>query len=243
MPLAVSTLQKEGPYQASKWLAVQALLGAEEMDRLLEALPPLSICLGAGVTSQGEGLMPPEDFLSLYRRYVDTLKAGETVDPGLFRQAFSSMWTVDLDTVYAMDVGQGRQLIKPRRPCVQLQMHDLGYSPVDHTFRPMVSGPSSLSWGIQFSYPQIFQDPKTAEIHRVDESDAFPNTQLFRQIQRWLRRNSRPTPMVQGESVQNLPVRLGLDCFEWIHKHGQLSRQGLSVRCDDAKLRECEYRQ
>ena len=89
----------------------------------------------------------------------------------------------------------------------------------------MVLSTESVTWGIQFSYPQLYQDPKSYRITKVVDSSEFPNTSVFARMLKWLRHHTLPTPFsVDGQRV-NVPIRIGRSCLEWIHMHPQLKEQ------------------
>ena len=111
---------------------------------------------------------------------------------------FSTVLTTTPDAVYALDLGEGRQSVRIAYPVVQQQVHRLDYSTVDGKFRPMVLGLDSILWGIQYSYPQLFSNQQTLEVQQVNDSPDFPNTALFRSIQKWVRHNTIPTPFLVG---------------------------------------------
>lgn len=228
--LRESTLQEEGPLQVSKWLSLQMLLDGEEMASLLESCQPLIFC-GSAVVAKGKSQVFPEGFLHVYRDYVEELKQGRLPNEALYRQRFNDLWTLDTGMLYAISLQGDRELVKACGPVVQLQAHFLGYSSLDKRFRPMVMGKDAIAWGIQFSYPQIFQDNRTREILPIAVSPRFPNTALFRAIQRWIRKHTIPTPFVVNGELTHVPIRLGKECLTWINHHPQLQEQGISVKC------------
>ena len=151
------------------------------------------------------------------------------LDEVLYRQTFSSVFTVSSDSVYALPVGTDRRLIRVSRPVIQLQSHALDYSPHDEKFRAMVFGIDSVLWGIQFSYPQLFLDSRTKEAKAVVENGEFPNTRFFHTLQRWIRHHTIPTPFfVEGKRI-NVPIRLGKECLSWINNHPQLIKKNIKV--------------
>lgn len=227
--LRQSSLAAEGPLKVSKYLSIQLLVDTHEMQDLLSALPEFVVANGSSVSEPGQGCQAPEAFLEVYRGYISTLKAGEIPTAESYRSRFYDMWTVNTDLLYAIPVGEDKQVIKACKPVVQLQAHSIGYSPIDGKFRPMVLGADAIPWGIQISYPQVFQDPKTAEIHKVDASENFPNTQFFKEIQRWVRSHTIPTPFVVDGQRTNVPMRLGKDCLSWISGHPQLKAKGIGI--------------
>jgi hypothetical protein len=114
-------------------------------------------------------------------------------------------------------------------PIIQLQAHTLFYSQLDGQVRSMVRGEGEIHWGIQFSYPQIYQNAQTGQIEKIEDNEKFPNTALFRRLQRWVRDHTRATPLEVGGKRVNLPARLGKQCFSWINRHPQLLAAGIRV--------------
>lgn len=214
--------------QASKWLKVPLLIEVDEMKALISHLDPFWIFLVSGVFPLDKGALSPKEFLDFYQVYVESLKRGEMPDESKFRQPFSSVWTVTTDALYSFPVGVNQQLIKVEKPVIQLQPHRFEYSPLDGKFRSMVFGKDSVWWGVQFSYPQLYQD-EHLQIMQVKDTEYFPNTAFFKKLQKWVRDNTVATPfMIEGKRV-NVPIRLGKNCFSWINNHPQLSGRGLSV--------------
>lgn len=211
----------------AKWIHLPALLDQGEMEALLAALEGARIFSASCVVELGKEEISHADFLEGYGAYVDALRGGCVPDMAPFRPLFSTLWTVKPEELLFASSDGCRGVVRPTQPVLQLQLHQLGYSPLDGKFRSMVFGDSSISWGIQFSYPGIYQDPQTMRSCKVDES--FSNTHLFRQLQRWMRRHTVATPFeVEGQKV-NVPIRLGKSCFSWINDHPQLIEQNLRV--------------
>jgi hypothetical protein len=207
--------------EASKWLDIQLLISAEEMEALVAHLGEFHIFSPGKVTPTGKGEIPRQQFLEVYRNYAETLKQGQLPAP-----LPSAVWTLSNDCLKTQTIDPSRQLLHLIKPAVQLQSHSMIYSEQDGKFYSMVYGQSSILWGIQFSYPQLYLDPETREVLKVGEN--FPNTALFRLIQRWVRAHTVPTPIRAPFSL-NLPVRLGKECFSWIDNHLQL--KNLGIRC------------
>jgi hypothetical protein len=215
-------------YQASKWQSCHVLLEAEEMKELFDVLGHFWIVQISGLIPIGQEMIPREDFLSFYNTYIATLKEGVIPADNRLRTYFSSVFTIDLNALYAVKVNQEQSVVKIRKPVVQLQSHRFDYSLADGKFRSMVLGYDSVHWGLQFSYPHLYQDDNM-EVFTVRESDQFPNTALFKQIQRWIRSHTMATPFeVNGKQV-NVPIRLGRQCLSWINSHPQLSAKGLRI--------------
>lgn len=221
---------KIGPaLQASKWLTCSVLLDESEMKDLLDTLGEFWILIVSGLLQREEGAVSQNQFLEIYTSYVSELKQGRLPSESSIRPYFTSIWTNSLDMVYKVDLPDSKQVIKVTKPVIQLHHHKLDYSVTDGKFRSMVLGPTSVFWGLQFSYPQIYQDPSILKVEQVKEGTEFPNTSLFRRLQHWIRHHTAPTPFIVDEKRINVPIRLGKRCFEWINHHPQLAPKGLKV--------------
>ncbi len=214
--------------QASKWQKSPLLLDVEEMEDLLKVLGNFWIVQISGLISIGQEIINRESFLDLYRHYINALKQGEVPSDIRLRAYFSSVLTNFLEALYAVQVNESQCLVKIQQPVIQLQAHRFDYSFVDRTFRSMVFGQDSVQWGIQFSYPHLYQD-ENLQVMTVKESPQFPNTALFKRLQQWTRAHTIATPFeVAGKRI-NVPIRLGKQCLSWINHHPQLQAKGLRV--------------
>jgi len=228
--LRIALSGSEPPMQASKWLQHQVLVDADEMEALFQELGNFSIYHVSGLVKSGEEEISKPKFLDSYRQYVQDLKQGKMPSESAYRQIFSSVFTCSPDILYAIAVGENQYLVRISRPVIQLQAHRMDYSPLDGRFRSMVLGSESIVWGLQFSYPQIFENPLTHEVEQVRDTADFPNTQLFKKLQKWIRNNTVATPfLVDGKKI-NVPIRLGKHCFSWINCHPQLLAKDLKVQ-------------
>jgi hypothetical protein len=228
-PLRLSSPKEEGMLQVSKWIKCQVLLDEDEMAKLLGELDPLYFCVVSEPVEKEDGVISKDAFLEHYKTYVNALKQGSLIDESLLRRYFSAAATCTTDVVYGIAVSQDKYLIKPIKPIIQLQAHHFFYSKFDGKFHPMVLSTESVTWGVQFSYPQLYQDPKSHRIAKVADSIDFPNTSLFARMLKWLRHNTLPTPFfVHGQRV-NAPIRIGRACLKWIDQHPQLKEKEIRV--------------
>ncbi len=213
---------------ASKWLQHPVLLEVEEMRALLTELGQFGIYNTDRISLLGDEKMPPEEFLEAYTYYVGELKAGRLPEDRYYRLAFSAALSASDQVFHVRPVEGGRQLLKAVRPVVQMQPHTFDYFPADNKFRSMVFGKQAVVWGIQFSYPQVYQDPYTRAFIDVAKSRE-PNTELFRRLQLWLRRETLATPFLLGGERRNAPIRIGRQVLPWIARHPQLAAKGMGV--------------
>jgi hypothetical protein len=214
--------------QASKWQKCPVLLDVNEMGELFKALGSFWIIQISGLIPTGQEIIGQEAFLEVYSHYIDSLKRGENTTDSRLRPYFSSVLTTNLESLYTVTINETHGLVKVHQPVIQLQGHRFDYSFADGKFRSMVLGYDSILWGLQFSYPHLYQNDQL-EVFTVREGAQFPNTALFKQLQKWMRMHTIATPIeVEGKRV-NVPIRLGKQCLSWINSHPQLKAKGLHI--------------
>lgn len=208
----------------AQWTPLRALLDIDEMRALCLQLPSLFLYQAGSVLKLGEGTLSLEDFLAAYAEYVSALHAGKLPPYKQLRHALCAFWSAESDSIAVQAVSPTEQVLSPAIPLIQLQPHAFCYSPFDNSFRSMVFGPTSIPWGLQWSYPQVYQHPTTQAIYKVAAEPKKPNTLLFRTLQRWMRHHTQPLIVSSQERRICLPIRVGPLCLKWIHKHPQLSK-------------------
>lgn len=214
MILHISDPETEGVFQASKWLKIQVLLDAIELKELIETLGSFWI-FQIGSIGSGEP-MNREALLSEYQQLVEELKKG--ISPKSMKAV---VFVDDLDALWLQKVGEEKYLTKISKPVVHVQTHFFTYS--EGNFRSMSMGTTSIFWGLQFSFPGLYQDPKTMEFHQARLGA------LFRKIQLWIREKTRATPFLVDVHKINSSMRIGKKCFSWIHSHPQLIAQNIKI--------------
>jgi len=229
LSVRVSSPKVEGLLQASKWLKVQVLLDPEELKDLLDGLGEVHFLVVSDPVMAEDAEISAEAFVQKYTEYAHLLKQGHVPSNEDFRRCFSCALSRTLDTFYAIPAGHDKYLIKPLKPVIQLQAHHFFYSDLDKKFHPMVLSGESVSWGLQFSYPQLFQNPKTRQIEKVIDSPEFPNSALFSKLSKWMRSATLPTPFEVDGARVNVPIRIGKKTLPWIKNHPQLKQRGISV--------------
>lgn len=228
-PIKVVQDPKKPSLQASKWLQMQMLVDAKELEDLFLHLGEFNLFRIGSLMTLEELTVSKEEFLDLYEKYISSLKQGLLPDIPKFRRAFSIVLTSTSDALFSCQVGENQYLLKVAKPIIQLQAHAMHFSKDDHKFRPMIFGPDTITWGLQFSYPQLYQDPQTLTIEKANSKEECPNASLFQNIRKWQRDSTIPTAfLVEGEKV-NIPIRIGKECLSWINRHPSLVDQQLSV--------------
>lgn len=229
LSLRQSTPKIEGFLQVSKWLKCAILLDRDEMQELLETLAEVYFFNVSAPVEASEACLSSAQFLKSYGQYVDILKRGEIPSPDAFRSVFSSALSKTSDPFYSMRLSDGRFLVKPIQPVIQLQAHYFFYSTLDKKFHSMVQSSDSVSWGVQFSYPQLFQDPHTRKVVKVLSQEEFVNTALFSTLMQWMRSHTLPTPFLVHGVRTNSPMRVGKKALSWVSDHPQLKQKGIEI--------------
>lgn len=206
--------------QVSKSRKLPMLLDSSEMKELLAHLGEFEIFDVSRPVTEENFVISHEQFLQAYAQYVENLGQDESA----FKPYFSAVFSCSRSALYAQPLTNGKYLIKAKSPVIQLQRHHFIYS---DTFHSGVMGQESISWGVQFSYPQLYLDPHTKGIGKVD--NRFPNTELFKKCAEWVRNHTLPTPFLIGDQKKVEPMRLGKHCFTWINDHPGLKKRGLCV--------------
>lgn len=222
MTLRISQPAIEGVFQASKWLKIPVLLDGEEMKQFIDALGSFWIFHIGGI-SDGKPIRHGF-FVEEYVRIIEALKKGKLPTSEELRRIMAAVFIDDLNALWLQKIQEDKYLTKIGQPVVQVQTHYFTYSSLDQVFRPMSMGVNSIFWGLQFSFPQVYQDPKTMEFCEAKEGA------LFRKIQLWMRENTRATPFIVDGKRINSPIRLGKQCFSWINHHPQLIEQKIFVK-------------
>jgi len=221
MTLRISSPETEGVYQGSKWIKFQVLADPDELALLFSRLRPFSIYPLTGIVD-GHSIAP-ESFLAEYRSWIEDLKAGKIPDDRSLRKILAAAFIDDPEALWLQEIPGKGYLAKIGKPVLQVQAHWFSYSEEDRVFRPMSMGLKSVFWGLQFSYPGIYQDAKTMDLKEVQDE------RLFETMRLWVRESTRATPFVVAGQRTNSPIRLGKAAFSWIGKHPQLASQGIFI--------------
>jgi hypothetical protein len=110
-----------------------------------------------------------------------------------------------------------------------MQHHKLHFSQDDHQFRSMVLGLEAFPFGIQLSYPQLYQEPKTHELKKVLLDPSFENTPLYKKIKQWIKTNTRPISFLVEDKKVTIPCRIGKEALLFVNNHPWLIKKNLKV--------------
>ena len=226
MPLKITHLLEKTSFSASKWLKQQVLLDIEEMRQLFKELAPFRLFNVSEVTSFKELERSPSHFLEIYYNYTHSIKNALPFTNTSFQRYFSPGMTLQEEDLYALEIAPDRYMAKPIKPLIQLQAHRFLPSLSSKLPLSMVMSPQSISWGIQFSYPQLLHDGVRGFKMSKNEGNGI----LFSKLTSWLRVHTLPTSFLWKEKTLATSFRLGKKCRAWINNHPELQREKISVK-------------
>ncbi|PIS01090.1 MAG: hypothetical protein COT84_04225 [Chlamydiae bacterium CG10_big_fil_rev_8_21_14_0_10_35_9] len=230
MSLKKGSVKEKGLFKASKWLHYPILCDPSELEQLFALWERFSIYSIGKVHSKNIQEISRKDFLSSFTKSIENLKKNTVSTKDLMLPA---VITEDKDCLYQYSPKENYYILKVERPVIQCQLHKFRFSHLDGSIRSMVFSNDSVFWGIQFSFPTLFQDPFTNQIVKVDET--FSNAHFVPLLRKWMRQHTFPVHFLYEDKILNSGMRLGKKCFSWINNHPELQAINLSVQNNEKK--------
>ncbi len=119
---------------------------------------------------------------------------------------------------------------KERMPGIRINLHSFSWDVSHRAIHSNVYAKNNITWGLEFSYPQIFAASINAEPIYVLKSKEMPNNDLFTSLKQWVRRQSKPVSFFyQGTPIIST-LRLDKKASSWIGQHEGLKKHELEVK-------------
>ena len=227
--MRISTPSKEGVLQASKWQHVRMLLDPSELREFFQHLNYFYLVNIAKVCKKEDVIVNVGIVIDAYSEYITALKAVDKFDDKQYRQTFSLALSKSLDPFYLMEVKEDCFLVKLTQPIIRMQLFSFHYIEEEKQFISTQNSKSSISWGLEFSFPQFYQDVDTCQPIEVLKDKDNLNTQVFKILQRWAREFTMPVPFIIHKNKHVAPFRLGKKCAPWINGYRTMQRHGLEI--------------
>jgi hypothetical protein len=193
---------KREEYRVSKWLSSTFLVTIDEFANFLNEMGEFYLFKTGEPLSSAAGYSKA-DFKSDYLEYLKGLETNN------YKKIPALLMTYDKGDVYAFEARAGQYLLYPKYPVIQVREHHYIVTS-DGRIQSGVFGKDATHWGLTFSYPQIFYDPREKKIVQVLKESNSPNTEGFKRIQKWVRDFTRPASfMINGKKV-NATFRKGI---------------------------------
>lgn len=197
----------------SKWQKLQVLLDPIEMENLLRHLSPLFMFNISEVIPFEKISLPLDTFMNDYQKYIDMLRGKIPKQKIVLTYALSQR----IENFCAIAVSPNQFICRALQPDIHLQAYEFLLDS-EGKILPQVFSPETISWGIQFAYPAIFQDAYTMEVFPATRA-SFLGWKVFSCLRNWLRRHSMPLRVqIKGNNIY-LPIRLGKKAADWIDEH------------------------
>lgn len=203
----ISSVEKEGRFRASKWIRHAVLLSVEQMQELI--LDSFLFFVSGQIVPQGEEQISKDQFLGRYAEYI----ASKGRPQASLKRALQLFITSSLDPLYKVEI-QNQCMVKERLPVIQLIPQSCFFS-LDGNLVFGVSHQNGFSFGLQFSYPQVYEHPHTHQFHKVFLESGFPNSADFKKILQWIRSHTEIV-RVKGSHV---PLRIGKKSKQLLENH------------------------
>ena len=220
IPLELKSKENLSPIKISKFIEINVLLDKKELSALFEHLRDFVLLQTAKVVNSTNFQITKDQFISHYDEYIKAISEISSTDEGESKDATAKNLTLAMSEgfseVRAAEVQKDKYLLRPIKPIIQIRPHSFHFIKETEKFHSMVMGEDKAYFGLQFSYPQIFQDQNTHEvIHTLKTND--PNTELFKKIRLWIRHNTKPTPFLfNGKKIVST-IRIGKECTSWVN--------------------------
>lgn len=221
IPLHQTT--NSGSPNFSRWASLEFLLDLSEIHELFQRLKPFHILSPYAGENQDPFCQTEQEFLSAYEQYLSALKGKEKIDLSLYRKMFTTFFSRNIEDIYRVPLASGKEMLKIERPFIQIKPIVLNVSSIDQSIHVSALNPTGILWGLQASFPQLFQKPNSADIDKVNPKEDV-NAELFKTLRGYIREKTKPVKFeVQDREIQT-NFRVGEKCLEWIHQHSGLSK-------------------
>ncbi|PCI94021.1 hypothetical protein COB11_04430 [Candidatus Aerophobetes bacterium] len=227
--ISLSTVQEEGLLRASKHQRVQVLMEASELRELFFHLGDFYVVESAKVKDPEQQVITKEDYLKRYALYIDHLKTKLDSPEKDILSPLSVCFSKVLDCFYMIDVGNNKALIKQKAPSVFVQPFSFHYDSESASIFTGVHTKDRIFWGLEFSFPQMYQDPKTFDTIEILKDKQNPNTQLFKKLQSSLRKNTKPTSLNFSGVSKAFPFKLSQNSLAWVQDYPKLKQFNIQI--------------
>jgi hypothetical protein len=196
-------------------------MNIEEWAHFFHDFPQLHLFRVASVVAKGKEEMEISEFLSIMTKFITEIESRSDIDIDPYRIPFSCALSPTISDFSVMHLPGERVLVKPREPVIQLRPLSLSMSP-EGALQTKSWGKDNIFWGIQLSYPQIFQDPQTKEI--VQALADHPNGKLFKEILKWFRLHTKPVSLAKRGKSLAFSLKVGAKSVYLLAKHEQIKK-------------------
>ncbi len=211
-------------FAASRWVSVGLLMSAEEWKTFFQAFPRLRLYKVAAVVMEGAEELPFEEFYSLVESFATEIQTKLDMDLSSYRIPFSCALSESKESFTIQALPSQRVLLKPKEPVIQLRPLSFSISS-EGKIQTKSWGKNHICWGIQMSYPQLFQDPATQNI--IQALSEHPHGVLFKKVLHWIRHHTKSVFLKGQEKSAAFSLKVGKESVYLLSKHEQCRKNGV----------------
>ncbi|PCI76629.1 hypothetical protein COB21_04165 [Candidatus Aerophobetes bacterium] len=223
-------LSKLGEMQASKWLRIRILLDEKTLTQWFDLIGQVCFVNLFATKSEDALIVSPEEVLSRYTQYMEQIKAGKEVDHAYFQKKLTLHMTKDPKSCYKTALkGKSIYFAKEKAPGVRMALFGFSWDKSHREIHSNVYSKTTISWGLEFSYPQIFSGSLDTEVVYLAQEKDRPNSALFVQLKQLIRRASKPVKFIYEDQKIISSLRMDKTGGAWINNHFGLKENSLKV--------------
>lgn len=198
-----------------------------DWESFFDSFPSLFLVVVSSVSEKNQYRIEKKEFMQGVESYIEALITKDQIDLTPYRKIFSVALSQSEEDFTLQVLQDTRVLVKQKQPMIQLR---LASWIIDEQLqiKTKIIGKESIPWGVEIAYPQTFQDPDTKEIK--NGLTDYPNGMLFKEIMRWIRKNTKPVQIIFESNEIQSNLRLGSNALQWIDHYKRLSNGHIKIK-------------
>lgn len=229
MHLQSSHPKIEGDYRVSKWMNFQLLLNESELLELFKEIEVQHLLCLSHVGIYEDLYLSKQNYLNLYAKYLELLQKDTILESREIIKKLNVAIAYDFQDFYKIPLPDDKILIKMKSPSIQIKPFHFVYNHELEKFLPNVCSSSTIYFGLEISFPQIFQDPKTFVIKHIFKDQKLKSAQQFKKIRSFVRDHTQPARFQIKDNVKVATFRIGKKCINFAKSCPALKKEGLLI--------------
>jgi hypothetical protein len=213
--------------QASLWMSQRVLLTPDELIELFDFLPSFELYNLAHVGSKEGFHITKELFLECYKAFFMSFFHQKDASFYTFKKQLTVAMIGEEETLYLTEPSSGTFLIHMQKPSVVIGPCIFHYDSAAKKILYADHKTQAIRMGLEFKFPQFYQDPQTLQPvkHFTDLSN--PHTRLFKALQKWCREHAKVVFLEKKPEERFSPgCKVGNQCLEQLSNFFDLQRLG-----------------
>ncbi len=190
--------------QASKWLEIPMLLTPDDFLKMLVFLEGTILSPLGNLVNENELCIDPLELSKVYANVCQLAFENKLISRDLIKK-LSLRIICKKENLIACELAQGRFIVHEQVPAIKMQALFLNYSKEENKIRSRVLGANQIFWGVELSFPQIYQDPLTFKMK--DSWNITEESKLFKSLQKWAREHTKPSKFQFDKVSQSTAFR------------------------------------